>query len=232
MRLDNAKASLSESRPNTTLVVHYHPFMIDPQTAPDGEAYAEYNRRRWGGDGWTHSMKRMGRKEGAPYANWVTWPNTTHCSRLLLLAEEHGMGDAVIGRLYAACYEEGQNVSLRSTVARIAAEVGVPGGEAFVMSNERFDQLEEALNRPVRAICRHLPSHAARTPTRASSLACADRQRQAGARRAHVQSTRRGYARGKLLWRPGGGAVGVDTRAARRLHGVDGGAQHACGIEY
>ena len=150
MRLDNAKASLSESRPNTTLVVHYHPFMIDPQTAPDGEAYAEYNRRRWGGDGWTHSMKRMGRKEGAPYANWVTWPNTTHCSRLLLLAEEHGMGDAVIGRLYAACYEEGQNVSLRSTVARIAAEVGVPGGEAFVMSNERFDQLEEALNRPVR----------------------------------------------------------------------------------
>ena len=70
------------------------------------------------------------------------------------------MGDAVIGRLYAACYEEGQNVSLRSTVARIAAEVGVPGGEAFVMSNERFDQLEEALNRPVRpsaAICQAMP---------------------------------------------------------------------------
>ena len=83
------------------------------------------------------------------------------------------MGDAVIGRLYAACYEEGQNVSLRSTVARIAAEVGVPGGEAFVMSNERLDQLQEALDRPVR----HLPPSAApcrshlAVPTRAAPRA-------------------------------------------------------------
>jgi len=104
-----------------------------------------YNRRRWGGDGWTGSMKRMGRKEGAPYANWVTWPNTTHCSRLLLLADKHGLGEEVVGRLYRACYEEGQNVSLRETVARVAREAGVPGGEAYVMSDEGSRELAEAL---------------------------------------------------------------------------------------
>uniref|UniRef100_A0A7S0J3Z2 DSBA-like thioredoxin domain-containing protein n=1 Tax=Calcidiscus leptoporus TaxID=127549 RepID=A0A7S0J3Z2_9EUKA len=119
--------------------------MIDPGTQPEGEPYLDYNRRRWGGDGWTGSMKRMGRKEGAPYANWVTWPNTTHCSRLLLLAEKHDLGDAVIGRLYRACYEEGQNVSLRETVARVATEAGVPGGAEYVMSDAGVDELMSCL---------------------------------------------------------------------------------------
>ena len=129
--------------------MHYHPFLIDPGTQPDGEPYLAYNERRWGGDGWTGSMKRMGRKEGAPYANWVTWPNTRHCSRLLLLAEKHGLGDAVIGRLYSACYEEGQNVSLKETVARVARDVGVPGGEEFVMGDQGLLELEESLRNPV-----------------------------------------------------------------------------------
>ena len=40
-------------------------------------------------------MKRMGVKEGAPYANWVTWSNTTHCSRLLMLVGKHGLADEV-----------------------------------------------------------------------------------------------------------------------------------------
>ena len=76
MRLDTAKEHLAELRPEAPIQVHYFPFMIDPATAKDGEPYLDYNRRRWGGDGWTRSMKQMGRKEGAPYANWKTWPNS------------------------------------------------------------------------------------------------------------------------------------------------------------
>ena len=128
--------------------MHYHPFMIDPQTQPSGEPYADYNRRRWGGDGWTHSMRRMGKAEGAPYANWVTWPNTTHCSRLLIFAEKHNLGDAVIGKLYQACYEEGQNVSTRETVAKVATEVGVPNGAEYIMSDEGMPELMQCLNNP------------------------------------------------------------------------------------
>lgn len=123
--------------------------MIDPGTAPDGEAYLAYCRRRWGGDGWTEPMKRMGRKEGAPYANWRTWPNTTHCSRLLMLAEQHDLGEAVIGMLYRACYEEGENVSLRETVARVAREAGVPGGQEYVQSDAGTQELKQALNRSI-----------------------------------------------------------------------------------
>jgi predicted DsbA family dithiol-disulfide isomerase len=79
------------------------------------------------------------------YANWVTWPNTTHCGRLLLLAEKHGLGDAVIGTLYRYCYEEGQNVSLREVVARAAVEVGVPGGAEYVHSDAGLLELSTAL---------------------------------------------------------------------------------------
>lgn len=145
MRLDNAKSDLLQAKPNAKIQVHYHPFMIDPGTQPTGEPYLDYNRRRWGGDGWTGSMKQMGRREGAPYANWVTWPNTTHCSRLLMFAEKHNLGDAVVGKLYTACYEQGQNVSLRETVARVAVEAGVPGGEAYVMSDAGMPELDDAL---------------------------------------------------------------------------------------
>lgn len=93
-------------------------------------------------------MKRMGRKEGAHYANWSTWPNTTHCSRLLLMAEKEGLGDDVVGRLYRACYEEGENVSLRETVARVARQAAVPGGEDYVLSDAGLDELSRALERP------------------------------------------------------------------------------------
>jgi len=79
-------------------------------------------------------------------ANWQTWPNTTHCSRLLLLAERHGLGDKVIGLLYKMCYEEGQNVSLRETVARAAREANVPGGEAYINSDDGLLELEQTLS--------------------------------------------------------------------------------------
>jgi len=125
--------------------VRYHPFQIDPATQADGEEYLAYCKRRWGGDGWTRSMRQMGKREGADYAKWVTWPNTTHAGRLLLLAEKHGLGDDVIGILYRYCYEEGQNVSLREVVARCAKEAGVPDGEAYVYSDAGLLELSQQL---------------------------------------------------------------------------------------
>mmetsp|Transcript_20126 Transcript_20126/g.41067 ORF Transcript_20126/g.41067 Transcript_20126/m.41067 type:complete len:169 (+) Transcript_20126:187-693(+) len=119
--------------------------MIDPGTKPEGEEYGAYNRRRWGSDGWTKSMRAMGAREGAPYANWKTWPNTTHAGRMLMRAEQIGLGDALIERLYRMCYEQGENVSLRETVARAAEEVGVPGAAAFMASDEGLAELEQQL---------------------------------------------------------------------------------------
>ena len=43
------------------------------------------------------------------------------------------------------CYEEGENVSLRETVARAAVAVGVPGGEAYALSGDGMHELTDAL---------------------------------------------------------------------------------------
>lgn len=90
-------------------------------------------------------MRAAGRKEGVSYARWTIWPNTTHCSRLLMCAERHGLGDKLLGVLNEMCYEEGENVSLRQTVARAAVRAGVPGGEEYAMGDEGTDELMAAL---------------------------------------------------------------------------------------
>ena len=91
MRLSKALALFGESQPTVSVRIHYFPFMIDPSTKAEGEEYKAYTQRRWGGDGWTHSMRALGAREGAPYANWKTWPNTTHASRMLMQAEQHDL---------------------------------------------------------------------------------------------------------------------------------------------
>ena len=79
VRFDKARVLLATSHPEVKIVVRYHPFQIDPATHADGEEYSAYCKRRWGGDGWTRSMRQMGKREGADYAKWVTWPNSAHC---------------------------------------------------------------------------------------------------------------------------------------------------------
>ena len=37
--------------------LEYIPAFIDLDTKKQGEEYMAYNQRRWGGDGWTHSMR-------------------------------------------------------------------------------------------------------------------------------------------------------------------------------
>lgn len=58
MRLKKAVAEFERSHFDASVRVTFHPYMIDKNTHPDGEDYLAYNRRRWGGDGWTSSLKR------------------------------------------------------------------------------------------------------------------------------------------------------------------------------
>lgn len=143
-RLDKAIARLP---PHVDVRVTYRPFMIDPATQPEGEPYLAYNQRRWGGDGWTRSLRAAGEKDGAPFADWVTWPNTFHASRILLYAAR--LGHEYTGRLkeecFKMCYEEGENLSLRETVAAVAERAGVPGSAEYALGDEGADELIETL---------------------------------------------------------------------------------------
>lgn len=61
------------------------PYMIDVNTKKDGEDYMAYNVRRWGGDGWTHSMRTSSKKDGCKFSDWKIWPNTLNAHKLILL---------------------------------------------------------------------------------------------------------------------------------------------------
>ncbi|KAH3760838.1 DSBA protein [Pelomyxa schiedti] len=100
--------------------------MIDTGTKPNGEEYMAYNRRRWGGDGWTYSMRDMGRADGANFSNWTWWPNTFHAHRLSLYAADNGKEDEVMNILFRYLYEEGKNISDINVLAEAGTECGLP----------------------------------------------------------------------------------------------------------
>jgi len=88
--------------------------MIDPRTASDGEDYMAYNRRRWGGDGWTYDLRRRGAKCNAPFANWKWWPNTLRGHALCqYVRKQYGLAaeDELTRLLMELTYERGGNVS-------------------------------------------------------------------------------------------------------------------------
>jgi predicted DsbA family dithiol-disulfide isomerase len=63
--------------------------------------------------------------------------NTFDGHRLLQLAAEHGLQDAMKERLMAAHHTEGELISDHATLVRLAGEVGVPGA-AEMLATDRF----------------------------------------------------------------------------------------------
>jgi len=102
--------------------VEWKPFIIDPNTSREGEEYMAYNRRRWGSDGWTRDLRRMGKPVGANFSNWVWWPSTMQSHRLVHFAKAKGIDTSTTkAALFQALYEEGKNVSQNAELAEIAA---------------------------------------------------------------------------------------------------------------
>eukprot|EP01062_Namystynia_karyoxenos_P042431 TRINITY_DN31021_c2_g1_i1.p2 TRINITY_DN31021_c2_g1~~TRINITY_DN31021_c2_g1_i1.p2 ORF type:complete len:188 (+),score=62.88 TRINITY_DN31021_c2_g1_i1:213-776(+) len=113
--------------------------MIDPGTAQDGEDYHAYNRRRWGGDGWTQSLRQRGKEVGCPFRGWRWWPNTMNAHSLCVLLEQQDAADPslseadkerrgleLMDKLYELNYERGENVSTVEGCLIAARELGFP----------------------------------------------------------------------------------------------------------
>jgi predicted DsbA family dithiol-disulfide isomerase len=135
--------------------IEWKPFMIDPGTNTEGEEYLAYNRRRWGSDGWTHSLRRDGRKIGANFANWQWWPNTAKAHQLVsYFARKQGPGDSTSRSnqaLFEALYEEGKNLSTVDTLVQVAVEkLGLPVSEqdnlrAFLEQDRAASEVQQEI---------------------------------------------------------------------------------------
>lgn len=137
-RLDKAIKQFTAAK----VCVNWHPYIIDKNTAPEGEEYMAYNLRRWGGDGWTHSLRRAGQKDGLEFKNWKTWPNSLNGHRLIHLAgvqkgaEGQGQAKDVLFRMI---YEDGMNISDVNTLTQAANELGLQGAEDYLKSTNDVD---------------------------------------------------------------------------------------------
>jgi len=117
--------------------VEWKPYMIDPGTKKEGEEFEAYNIRRWGSSGWTQSLKRSGKKVGANFSNWKTWPNTLKAHQLIAYvtnpsrqAENKPSTSDCNAAIFNAMYEEGMNVSLVETLVKIGTEcLGITDNE-------------------------------------------------------------------------------------------------------
>lgn len=137
MRLQNAidkfKGMEIVKQKNIDIEVRWYPYMIDIQTKANGEPYIDYNRRRWGSDGWVAGMKQSARADGCKFENWgnqnpdSVWANTFHAHRLMhFVRQKYGWSKIhSFKKLIFQCYyEKGWNIS----DIGVLVEVGVLGG--------------------------------------------------------------------------------------------------------
>lgn len=111
--------------------------MIDPGTKANGEDYAAYCHRRWGGDGWTYSLRDRGMQLGLKFGKWKYWPNTKNAHRVCVFLDELDAGNVNLGekdkemraldlihKFYELTYERGANISVPEGAAAAIEELG------------------------------------------------------------------------------------------------------------
>lgn len=111
--------------------VAWRPFQLDPE-ATGGGLTSELMADRFGGPAKVAEMhERMGgllAAENLPYApEKAISANTRDAHRVIALAGEAGVQDAVVDRLFRAYHAEGRDLNDHGTLAGLAAEAGLDG---------------------------------------------------------------------------------------------------------
>jgi predicted DsbA family dithiol-disulfide isomerase len=135
-RLEKAVAALEE-----LVKVSWLPFQLNPTMAREGISRREYRTKKFGS--WERSQERdarvtaVGEAEGIPFSfdRIERTPNTLDAHRLIRLADQEGVQDAVVEALFRAYFTDGQDISKRHTLLDVVAEAGLDRNEAEVMLN-------------------------------------------------------------------------------------------------
>ena len=115
-----------------------------------------YNIKRWGSDSWVRSLRKSGEKDGAYFKNWKYsvfnlvlyrfWPNSFNAHRVMTYARSiHFKNlEELNKRLFQMTYEEGKNISLIEELIALANDIGLPGVDEMLHSDQfKRDVIEE-----------------------------------------------------------------------------------------
>jgi predicted DsbA family dithiol-disulfide isomerase len=116
--------------------VRWHPFQLNPQMPKTGMSRREYRTAKFGS--WERSLaldaqvNEAGRAEGLPFAfdKIQRTPNTLDAHRLIWLADQDGVQDAVVEALFRAYFTEGRDIADARTLLDVAGEAGLDRSRA------------------------------------------------------------------------------------------------------
>jgi predicted DsbA family dithiol-disulfide isomerase len=118
------------------VTVRWLPFQLNPQMPREGVSRRVYRTRKFGS--WERSLEldaqvaAAGSGEGIHFAfdRMERTPNTLDAHRLIGLADEEGVQDAVVEALFRAYFTEGRDISARQTLLDVVAGAGLDGDKA------------------------------------------------------------------------------------------------------
>ena len=121
-----------DGRPAT---VRWHPFQLNPDMPRGGIERRAYRIRKFGS--WERSQELDARVAAAGQGEGISFnfdrqsrtPNTLDAHRVIWLAGERGVQDAVTEALFKAYFTEGRDLSDRATLAEVAAGAGLDRAE-------------------------------------------------------------------------------------------------------
>ncbi len=128
------------------VVVHWHPFELNPQMAEEGENLQEHVAAKYGTtpEGSRKARARLtelGASLGFTfdYADDMRMVNTFRAHQLLHWAESQGQGHQMKMALFAAFFTERRNVNDPQVLADVAASIGLDREDALaVLEDGRF----------------------------------------------------------------------------------------------
>jgi predicted DsbA family dithiol-disulfide isomerase len=117
--------------------LHFHPFELNPQMAPEGEEIVEHLARKYGateeqGAKTREMIRERGAELGFDFAMGKRSRiyNTFDAHRLLHWAELQGRQRELKMALFEAYFTKGENPGAHEVLTRVAAEIGLDATEA------------------------------------------------------------------------------------------------------
>jgi predicted DsbA family dithiol-disulfide isomerase len=128
--------------------VHFQPFELNPQMAPEGENVAEHLAHKYGSTPEQMTKNQEGiRQRGAALGFTFNMDKRSHiyntfdAHRLLHWAEQEGKQYALKTALLKAYFSDGENVSSHDVLVRVAGEVGLDSAKARqVLDSDQFTE--------------------------------------------------------------------------------------------
>lgn len=126
--------------------VRWLPFQLNPTMPKEGISRRDYRIKKFGS--WERSLEldaqvaAAGKAEGIDFIfdKMERTPNTLNAHRLIWLADQQGVQDAVVEALFRAYFTEGRDIGARQALLDVVAEAGLDRHKADAVLNSADGQ--------------------------------------------------------------------------------------------